>query len=158
MIQFVRTICIFSILCAVFQSLCPEGNIKQILSVLFSVAMLAIILEAVKGLDYSAYALEIAKYRDIEAELTSYTKPLQNRLNRIVIEEECCSYIEDKAAQLGYEIREIQIEVRWSTDGVWVPYSSSVRMESDYGKEALASLLTTDLGIPPERQMWKFNE
>ncbi len=158
MISLVRTICAFSIFGAVLQSICPEGSIKQILSVVFSVAMAAIIIEAAKGLDYSAYALEIAKYRDREAELSSYTEPLQKRLNRIIIEEEYRSYIEDKAAQLGCEIGDTQIEVRWSTEGVWVPYSSNICLESDNGKDALTALLAADLGIPPERQTWILNE
>ena len=154
----IRTLCLMSILFSAAVWIAPQGGAKQVLRILCSLALLASVLRSVSGIDFSSYALESAKYREREAELVSKGTELRDRLNRLIIEEEYRTYIEDKAAELGICAEEVRIGVRWSTDGVWVPDRSRIRLKSSEGVSQLSTLLLTELGIPLQKQEWALDE
>ena len=153
-----RTLCLLSILCSAAVWLAPEGGAKHILRIICRLALLAVILRSVSGLDLSLYALETAKYHELETEMNSKGSECRDRLNKLIIEEEYRAYIGDKASELGIDAKEISIGVRWSTEGVWVPDRSFIRLKSSNGISQLSTVLLTELGIPIQNQEWTTDE
>lgn len=150
----VREICVLSIFCGAALSLCPECGAKKVLKLLESLVLLAVILNGVGKLDLAPYSAELARLHEKEAEIKSSSEELRNRLDRFVIEDEYRSYVEERAEALGLSPVEIRIRARWSMEGLWVPDSSWIRMKSDPGRNTLSDILSSELGIPVERQEW----
>ena len=154
----VRQLCMLSVFCGAALSICPEGNVKKITSVLVTAGLILTILSPFKSIDFDDYALQTAKLSQREAELSADGAQISRRLNRIVIQQEYESYIMDKAAQLDLNILSLKVGVSWSTDGLWVPYSAEIAADTDEMKQRrLSGVITADLGIPAERQHWHNN-
>ena len=154
MIEGIREVCVLSIFCGAALSICPEGGAKRVLRLLSTAALLALILNSTGQLDLDAYPLELARYHEREQELTEQSGAAREQFNRLVIEREYASYIEDKAAALGIDAEEVRIAVRWSAEGLWVPESSSIRCPDGEARRLLGEILEADLGIASERQEW----
>ena len=117
----IRELCLLAVLCAAVTSICPEGNVKKICSLTCSIVMITSALKPLAGFDFNEYAVQLAHYREMGAALTESSQELDNRLNRLVIEEECSAYIWDKAREYGVELTEVRVTAAWSTDGFWYP-------------------------------------
>ncbi len=150
----VREVCVLSIFFGAVLSLCPEGGARQILRILGTVALMAMILNHLQKLDTAPFALEIAKYRELENQLTEDAAELQDRMNRLVIEDELREYVVNKAEQLGIQVQDVYIEARWNADGLWIPGSSRIQVRTSWEAERLSGVLLGELGIPLERQEW----
>ena len=151
----VRQLCALSVLCGVALYLAPEGAVKRISSIGCTVILLLSLVNAVSELSLIDYAVELAKYRELSEELSQQADNIQDRLNRTVIEQECGTYILDKAAELGIEDLQVTVTARWDMEGVWVPYKASLR--SDCGAEErnrLSERIQAELGIAKEDQEW----
>lgn len=116
--------------------------------------MLAAILGHIGKLDTSTYAMELAKNREAIQSVAANGEEARDRLNRLVIEEECRAYIKSKAEALTLNIGEIYVEARWSTEGLWVPHTSRIQVSSREEASRLSAVLFGELGIPPEEQEW----
>jgi len=132
-------------------SAAPEGSVKRIMSTVCAALLICAVLQPLKDFDIQQYALELAKIRETEAEILEQGGEMNNRLNRLVIESECESYIKDKAAAAGIET-ELKVLAQWSMEGIWVPHE--VRLSCAYNSD-LAKLISSELGIPEERQTWQ---
>ena len=115
---------------------------------------MALVMSHLQKLDTTPFALEIAKYREQEKRLTEDAAVLQERLNRLVIEDELREYVLNTAEQLGIQVRDIHVEARWSTDGLWIPGSTRIQVATRSEAERLSGVLLGELGIPLERQEW----
>ena len=93
----IREICALSILCGVAMSITPEGGVKRVMGILSSAVLLIAILTPVRQFDFESYALELAKYKNSEAALSASGVDINERLNRLVIEDEYQAYIMDIA-------------------------------------------------------------
>ena len=156
--ELVRELCALSILCGAAMSLAPEGGVRRILSILSSVILISAVLNALGGIDYEAYALEMSRLREREQRFLLDAEDTKERLDRLVIEEEIRTYIRDKAEASGLEIVSAEPSLRWSTEGLWIPDSVSILFAgTDSAKTALAKRLEAELGIPLERQQWNEN-
>lgn len=154
-----REICALSILCGVAVSITPEGGAKRVIGILSSAILIIAIITPLKDFDFENYALELARYREQEAELTAKGEEINERLNRLVIEQECQAYIMDKAIEIGFEVKEAKVTLQWSTEGVWVPYSAEISGEATPEERLrLGESIKAGLGIPPERVVWAENE
>lgn len=151
----IQEVCLLSVLCAVFLDLTPEGGAKRVLRILSFFVLLSVLLDGLVQTDLSAYALELARYRSLEQELTREGSEAYDALNRLVIEAEYREYIEERAASLRVYPQSVQISVRWHPEGFWVPDSARIRLPTLTGKEDLEEILRTELGIPRERQEWE---
>ena len=112
-----------------------------------------IVLGAVADIDISVYAASLARYREMEQQLSQDGEEMSSRLNRLVIEDEYTAYIKDKAAQHGLNSDRIKLEMHWNTGGFWMP--AGVQMELSGNIENLPELqrtLESQLGIPREKQ------
>ena len=150
----VRELCVLSIFCGAALSLCPEGGGKKVLQILETAVLLAVILNGIGRMDFSPYAVELAKLHEKEDELAEDSQEIRNRLDRLVIEEEYRAYVEGRAEAIGVYPEEIRVRTRWNKDGLWVPDSSLIRLNTATIPEALSRVLAGELGIPTERQEW----
>lgn len=151
----IRELCALSVFCAVAMQLTPEGGVRRMLSILCTAALLSAALSGVRQIDYDAYALELSRVREREKSFAADTDRAQERLSRLVIEQECRTYIEDKARQLGLEPEEIEVELRWDMEGLWVPAAVTIRCRGTEGQiAALSGAIRTELGIAGEDQRW----
>ena len=151
----IREVCALSVFCGLAMSIMPEGSVKRVAGVLCTAALLITVLTPLRDFDIDSYALLLAKYKEEEAALTARGEEINERLNRLVIEQEYEAYIMDKALELGLEGLAVDVEVQWSLEGLWMPYGASISgVCSQTGKEQLSALMAADLGIPYERQRW----
>ncbi len=154
----VRELCIISIVCGAVLSLCPEGGVKRILRILQTIVLLAVIFDCAGKLDLAPYSLELARSRERENTLLRDSGEMSDRLNRLVIEREYASYVEQRAEAAGVTASEIRIRARWSKEGLWIPDSSSIHLLKESEKEVLAQILLAELGILREQQEWIVDE
>ena len=153
--QSIRQLCALSLLCGAALSILPEGGVKRVAEVVCTASLIVALVNPLKALDMESYALESAKRQERETALISGAEATQQRLNRLVIEQEYEAYIMDKALELGLEGLAVDVEVQWSLEGLWMPYGASISgVCSQTGKEQLSALMAADLGIPYERQRW----
>lgn len=150
---FVKQICVLSIFFGIIMLLVPEGRIKQITTMLCMVLLMTSCLEAVNGFDFESYVFSISQYRDNSAALSRDSQEMNLELNRLVIEDNCESYIKDKGRELGIEVQQVTVEVEWSMEGLWCPISADIRAESGRNDE-LVSIVEAELGIPRESIRW----
>ena len=154
-----RQICALSVFCGVLMNLTPSGGVKRIMAVLCSAALLCAILSNVQALDLGTYRLELARLREREASLQESGAALEERLNRLVIEEQLEAYILDKAAKLGLELPEVKLALSWSMEGFWVPNAVTIRYRgSEAARLALERSLEAELGIPAAEQEWSADD
>lgn len=155
----IRELCALSILFGVIMGIIPEGGVKRITGILCSAILIIVVLTPIKSIDIDSYALLLTQYREQEAQLTARADEINSRLNRAVIVEEYEAYIMDKAEELGIDVKEARVEVQWSTEAVWVPYSVSVTANADISlRRVFEDKLMAELGIPQERVKWQSDE
>ena len=113
------------------------------------VVVLLVVLGPLAGLDLSDLALRYEDLsRDMERQAEAYRQEGQAQLE-LGIQQRTAAYISEKAAQLGLSCRP-RVETAWR-DGV--PYPSGVTLDIAEN-QALAEVLTDELGIPPSQQHW----
>lgn len=154
----IRTLCVLSVVSGVLVSLTPEGGARRILRLLSSVVLLAVIFNSLNALDLSDYGVELARYREREQELLQNGEELRDELNRLVIEQEYREYIEERAASLFAALESVEITVRWSSEGFWVPESSRICLRTKDARDELSRILESELGIPAQKQEWEIRD
>lgn len=123
------------------------------MAILSSVILMLAFLRPLSEMDMSAYAASLAKYHEMEQQLSLDGKDMNTRLNRMVIEEEYIAYIRDKAAQLDINLDGVQFEMSWNTKGYWMPVGVELEISgSTDNVPKLQSILESQLGIPGEKQ------
>lgn len=151
----IRQLCAMSLLCGAALTMTPEGGVKRVAEIVCTASLIIAIVSPLKELDMGVYAVESARLHELETQLTSNATAAEERLNRLVIEQEYEAYIMDKASELGIGELEADVEVQWSLDGFWIPYGVKLKAGcSNEDKEQLSELIEADLGIPYERQRW----
>ena len=111
--------------------------------------LLLVVLGPLAGLDLSDLSLRYQDLsRDMERQAEAYRQEGQAQLE-LGIQQRTAAYISEKAAQLGLSCRP-RVETAWR-DGV--PYPSGVTLDIAEN-QALAEVLTDELGIPPSQQHW----
>jgi len=155
----IRQLCALSLICGAAMSMTPEGGVKRVAELVCMASLVLAVLSPVRELDFETYAMETARLHEMEAALTQEAHQAEQRLNRLVIEQEYETYILDKAEELGIENVQAEIQVQWSLEGFWTPYAvifkSSCTQEE---KERLSRSIEQSLGIPYERQQWYADE
>ena len=131
----IRELCLLAVLCAAVTSICPEGNVKKICSLTCSIVMITAALKPLAGFDFNEYAVQLAHYREMGAALTESSQELDNRLNRLVIEE---------------------VTAAWSTDGFWYPEGAVISCpDPAAASQALSGVIERELGILESAQEWR---
>lgn len=150
----IRSLCVLSVFFSAVMLIIPEGSVKKLSSVLCTVILFSVLLEAAGGFSFDTYAEAIAGYREKSAALSADARSTNRELNRLVIEESCQSYIRDKGSALGLRLHSVKVQVEWSMDGVWYPTGAHIVGEGA-ANEAFISSLEAELGIPEDRIVWE---
>ena len=143
--------------CAVATELTPKGPVKSVVRTVCAVGLAAALLSPLPEFDLSssAYALNLARYREGAAALTASGTETGRELNRRVIEERLAAYILDKARSLGVTVTEARVTLKWDAEGLWYPVAAEI--VGDY-HEALSGCIAAELGVPAEAQTWRNDE
>ncbi len=149
--QLIQQLCMLSLFCGTALVLAPEGSAKRMMQMVCSVLLLCRMLQPLGELDFESYRLELGHRREREALFLDQGQEAWERMQRSVIEQQCETYICDKAEALGVETGEVSVTARWSTEGFWLPYSA--KLSCGYVK-ALSQYMEAELGIAEERQQW----
>ena len=130
-------------------ALLPKGAVRGAARATGGLILLLVVLGPLAGLDLSDLTLRYQDLsRDMERQAEAYRQEGQAQLE-LGIQQRTAAYISEKAAQLGLSCRP-RVETAWR-DGV--PYPSGVTLDIAEN-QALAEVLTDELGIPPSQQHW----
>lgn len=144
-----------AVLSAVGIALAPEGRVKKAVKLICGAAVLLSLLAGVTDLDMTAYSRSMAEYRMEAERMTREASEKKELLEKEYIEERCRAYILDKAAETGYELKEVTVGLEWSADGFWYPVEAKLVGEGDEStKKSLSKTIESELGIPVKRQIW----
>lgn len=151
----VRALCLTSVLCGAALSITPEGGTKKVAEILCAAILTIALLSPFKSFSFDDYALQSAKLHEAEQRIISGAEETENRLNRLVIEQECISYIDSKAKELGIEQMSAVMEMRWDLEEIWVPWAVEIEAVcSREQRDSMSEIIGAELGIPEERQRW----
>ena len=134
---------------AILYALVPKGRLRPIVRTTGGVALMLVILRPVLGFDFTDLAASYGDYAQEIQALTETYRAADAAELAAIIEQRTAAYISEKAAQLGLSCRP-RVETAWR-DGV--PYPSGVTLDIAEN-QALAEVLTDELGIPPSQQHW----
>lgn len=151
----IRSFCVLAVFCGAALQITPEGSVRHILQVLVTAVLLIQLLSGIRSLDSDLLGREIGRLRENEQRFRLETQDVQVRMDRLVIEDELRTYIQNKAGQKGLSVTDIQPELHWETEGCWLPTGLTLRGSGS--RDAISELfseLEAELGIPRERQRW----
>ena len=159
MSELLRTLLGLSFFAGAVLWLCPEGGARRALKLLCTATLAAAALSPIREIDYDFLSLEQARFSCAEAEITSRAAETQESLTKMLLQENCESYIAEHGRELGLSVRNTTVELRREAGGEWLPWSVEIRAAGDETlKDTLCKLISDELGIPAERQVWHFNE
>ncbi len=156
--DWVRTLAVGTVFCAVVLLLIPEGREKRAVKMACSVMLTVLLIRPLRELDMERLTELLTLQRLEKHSLTEKADELSEELYRSVIREETEAYIWDAAQRLG--IRKLGVRIRLKSGGE-VPIPWSVEMTgavTERQREELSQLLEGELGIPEERQMWSVDD
>ena len=143
--------CATSLVYGAVMFLSPEGSVKKVARIVCTLALVSMLLNAFSGFEYMSYFSELASYKERERQIVDAGKEFGDNLNRLVIEEQYETYILDKATELGLEIKQVKLQMRWDSNGFWI--AESVEMNCGYSAQ-LAEYIERELGVAKQRQLW----
>jgi stage III sporulation protein AF len=154
-IELVEKLCVLSVFFGLALSLMPDGTVKKMAPAVGAAAMLLCLMDGMAAVDTEGLAMDIARYRELSETLTMDAEALHERLDRNLIEQECQTYIENKAEELGLQELTVRVAAEWSAEGFWLPESVCIEGQwSMQEKERLSQMIESQLGIPTQRQEW----
>lgn len=143
-----------TLLIAMAESLVPEGTMRRVAGFTGGLVLLLALVRPVLAGGLPDLTLETEKWTAaIEEEQATLSRQGEDALAALIAER-TASYIWDKGAALGLEVK-ANVETRTGEAGLPVP--ERVELEGPYSKE-LADYITHELNIPPERQVWNEQE
>ena len=151
MFSLIKQMCATSLVYGAVMALCPEGGVKRVANIVCTMALAAMLLNAFSSFDLETYAAELKSYKEREMEIVDAGKKIEDNLSRLVIEEQYETYILDKATELGLELNQVKLQLRWDSNGFWI--AESVEMDCGYSAK-LAEYIEKELGIVKQRQRW----
>lgn len=143
-----------TLLIAMAESLVPEGTMRRVAGFTGGLVLLLALVRPVLAGGLPDLTLETEKWTAaIEDQQASLSRQGEDALAALIAER-TASYIWDKGAALGLEVK-ANVETRTGEAGLPVP--ERVELEGPYSKK-LADYITHELNIPPERQVWNEQE
>ena len=139
--------------------LCPEGGVRRVLRILCAAIFAAAVLAPIREFDYDLLSLEQARIASAEAEIGRKAEATEDRLKKLLLQENCERYIVNRGRELGLAISSAAVELGKIESGEWLPWAVSIRAAGENAAaERLCRLIRDELGIPTERQVWSLNE
>lgn len=141
--------------CAAAIMLTPEGATKKTVGIVCAAAMIIAVISPLNTLNYSDFSIDIHKYKNEAEKLCETAADEEEKLNRTFIEDKCKTYIMDKAASCGGDIRSLTVDAQWSTDGFWYPETAYIEGSfTSEQKDILELFMESELGILKSNQFW----
>lgn len=144
-----------AMIAALANALCPEGFPKKLTRMAGGLLLLLAALGPVRRLDENALGDALAKYR---AQQSGYTQAMagQEETIKSIIAQETAAYISDKAAALGIEEPQVQVECRMTEDGFAAPERVEVRGRgSQEAWSQLRQALNADFALTEDAQTFE---
>ena len=131
----------------------------KLLKMIGGVAMAAALLAGFTAFDYQTYAASLKREQtEIRAKVDSIEENA-NTLHRRYIESECAAYILENAAQMQIELTGVTVTLAWNANGFWYPVHADIVLKDHHADTApLKQLLESEMGIPLEEQIWRFED
>ena len=140
---------------ALAESLAPPGAVRKVGRLTGGLVLLLAVLRPVMSLDMADFSGLLAEYRLEAAGYSDLLTQENENLMKAIIAEETGAYILDKAAALGIDNCEVQVEVAGQGEGYPIPESITVLGSlSDEQRLALTRRIETDLAIMEQRQTY----
>jgi len=155
----VLQLCVLAVVCGAIMSITPEGGAKKISHLLSTVILLTAIVAFVGNLDFQEYVQQAASMDEIEKKFAKDFAESEKELKHLIIESRYKEYILDKAEENGSRIYTIDFELRNTENSVFYPYSVEIiGVWEPSQKKELTVVISSELGIPSERQHWTYDE
>lgn len=152
--SYLLSVIVAAFFCSFVLAALPKGGVRRTAAFVSAVVMALVTISPVTGINYEDLARSISSIR-IQSEFAQTGVEARNaELVESIIRKECETYILDKAAELGASV---QAEITTKNTGNG-PYPYRVTLRGDISQDAktvLSRIITNDLAIPPERQVWK---
>ena len=147
-----------AILCALANSLMPEGAVRRVGKLACGLLMLSAVFRPLVEVE----ALSPGDLlKDCQAQAAVQTQALEEERNtalKSIIEREFAAYIVDKAAEWGLTVT-AEVECAASEDGLYLPCRAEVAGPlSQADRSRLTGMIREDLGIPEEGQTYHTGE
>ena len=147
-----------AILCALANSLMPEGAVRRVGKLACGLLMLSAVLRPLVEVEALSPGDLLENYQAQAAVQTQALEEERNTALKSIIEQEFAAYIVDKAAQMGAACT-AQVTCRLGEDGVFLPQSAAVQGSfTPQQQEELARILEEELAIPRARQSFPTKE
>ena len=150
--EYLRNILVAALICSILLPWADRnkstGHILKLLCGVFLAITMIQPLTKFKNLQWVSVLAPSDVAKTVEAG-TAYGKEEMGK----IISDQSCAYILDKAESLGLDI---QVEVLLSSDFPPVPESVIISGSgSPYNKQVLTKMISDDLAIPEDKQIWK---
>ena len=146
-----------AILCALANSLMPEGAVRRVGKLACGLVMLSAILRPLVEVEALSPGDLLEDYQAQAAVQTQELEEGRNTALKSIIEQEFAAYIVDKAAELGLSCT---AQVTCQLEGeVYLP--SRVQLDGvleEGQRERLTQIIWEELGVPPEEQVYRSGE
>lgn len=154
-----RTLIAMSLIGGAALHVCPKSGTKQVLKLLVTVILIAAVLTPLHELDYDRLGLEEARLGSAEERILQDSRQRERSLKEQFFIRNCENYVRVHAEELGLRVENIRLNVIRTGEESWEPLSVSLEVSGNpQAREQLCQRISTELGIPPERQVWTANE
>ncbi len=153
--NWLRAVVYTGIVCSMAMMITPAGRVKRALTILCGIAMCFAVISPLAGIDFTSYSQAMAQYRADAEKYAGDGAEYSKNLNRTIIEDECRAYILDKAAELGAELKTVEVLASWSDEGYWYPTGVRICAHlTPQQKQVLIDYIEARLGVGSNEQEW----
>ena len=150
--QYLMSLCVVCILFSVMSALVTDKKWKKILDYMCSLVLILVVISPLFKIDLN----EIEQYFDLEATEFGWgieENAYEDDILCSLIKERSEEYILEEALRMGMEV---EAHVVLGDGGTYqIPIAVQICGScSDFEKEVLSTVISNDLGIPPEKQIW----
>ncbi|MBS7218436.1 MAG: stage III sporulation protein AF [Oscillospiraceae bacterium] len=147
-----------AILCALANSLMPDGPVRRVGRLACGLAVLAAVLGPVLRLEPIEPEAWLEEYGQVMAIQRQELERTREETICTVIEQSCAAYISDKAADLG-AVCTVQVTCVGAEEESWLPDRVAIQgVLTSAQREALSRTIWTELGVPETNQSFETEE
>jgi hypothetical protein len=156
--DWVRTLAVAAVFCAVVLLLIPEGSEKRAVKFTCACLLTLLLIRPLRELDPEHLTRLMTEQKLRQTSLEENAEELSREVCSGIIRREAEEYIWDAAVRLGIGRLGIRMQLR-TVSGIPCPWSVELTGEAtQQQREQLSLLLEGELGIPGERQTWSFDD
>ena len=139
---------------AIADNLMPKGAVKRVSKLLCGIILLIATVKPLIDIDFSTLSRYMVEYNNAAGQYSADLSEVNERLSKVIIEEQSAAYILDKATSLDMDVT-AEVEARRGDGELWYPYEATLSGEyTDAQKNELSELIEAELAIPAQRQNW----